>query len=255
MAAAQAAGRDSGAAFARASQPGSVSGAGPRGRTGLYIALAFVGLLVLGALLFVGVSMVMRPELLADGHSSQSSVAPSSAPVPVVQTTTPVEVLGGGPDTAAGDGDENEGSTGAATNSDEASGEGTSDPEEGVSVALNSTPAGAMVECDGALIGNTPLEFFLPPSTAEATLTLTLAGYRDSTVRVTPDSPASIQIELARSSSSASGSASGSSGSSGRRARQEPDPASAESAGPMTEEPAMVERPHTYAPDVVDPWE
>jgi hypothetical protein len=84
----------------------------------------------------------------------------------------------------------------------------TTPVEARASVQITSVPEGAMVQLNGASIGNTPLDFWLPSDQPQARLIITLVHHEDAVVLVTPTSPATIGVQLrARSSSSRSGTA------------------------------------------------
>ncbi|MBK7776653.1 MAG: serine/threonine protein kinase [Sandaracinaceae bacterium] len=113
-------------------------------------------------------------------------------------------------------------------------------------ILILTDPTGAMVEHDGALIGNTPLEFPRPDSSASTELAISLSGYEDARVSVSTHSPDRIEVSL-------SGDASRGRRGSASNTRPTATPSAATPA-PVT--PAPVPVPAAVrAPDVVDPWD
>jgi hypothetical protein len=67
-----------------------------------------------------------------------------------------------------------------------------------IEFSVESTPAGAQVLLDGAMLGKTPFHGTLPRQARNATLVLRLAGYLDHSVVVHPDKPITERLELVR---------------------------------------------------------
>ncbi|NOY94756.1 MAG: protein kinase [Deltaproteobacteria bacterium] len=119
-------------------------------------------------------------------------------------------------------------------------------PEAAPRVHLESHPAGASVYEDDVLLGNAPVD--LPVPTASRLLTLRLSGHADAQVRLSPDGPSSIVVELTSSR------------------RPHPQRANAQTVQPGVEvmAPAMRPAPHmrprprhhptVQSTEVVDPW-
>ena len=71
----------------------------------------------------------------------------------------------------------------------------THDEPELASVRIDSTPSGATLVMDGAIVGSTPAQF-PRPSAGARTLELRLDGYGRESVRVAADSPAELNVVL-----------------------------------------------------------
>ncbi len=115
--------------------------------------------------------------------------------------------------------------------------------EETVRVQIASTPSGAEVHNDGALLGRTPFEIDRPKRAEQALdLVLKMSGYKDLPVRVSPYTQEKLTVTLERKR-----------GGVAPAARPTPPPATNKPAEPPKQEEPR--RPRTRpSTEVLDPW-
>ncbi|MEZ4324656.1 MAG: protein kinase [Polyangiales bacterium] len=216
--------------------------------------MAWVGasVVALGLLATLGVVALrtLGPEAQAASRGASESMVPTSGSPGAPDAPAPESAPPGGASVAALPAPTPNAAPGADANAGSTANTPAPAGASAHVVQIHSDPPGAMVEQDGALIGNTPLPFHLPSGHVEARLTLTLAGHRSAVVAVSGNSPERIDVTLAPSS--------GSSSSRSSRHGEAASPASA----PSAQAPAPSPPPTSPAPrpspavsvDVVDPW-
>ncbi|MFW5925429.1 MAG: protein kinase domain-containing protein [Myxococcota bacterium] len=117
--------------------------------------------------------------------------------------------LAGGDDPAPGGGADSPALAGEAATPDAPAGEDRSEvglppgkepPEEMTLVEINSDPPGAEAFVDGTMIGNTPVRLPRPEAGRQHEVVVKRSGYRNGEVRLTTDSPESVDVDLERES-------------------------------------------------------
>ena len=206
-------------------------------RTGTWIVVGVIMvLLLLGGVGGAAVAIMQPREgesrsAVAEVPRVTSGIAPGAAPAP---TPPPALPANGGVPTAA------------APPADEVVIEAPR-----AMITITTVPPGAMVEHEGALIGNTPLNFPRPDSGDSTALTVTLEGYEEARVAVSMHSPESIELQLEEEARS-------------RRSGSRPDGRRSSGSSSTTPEAVTPTPPPTTPPpnmrgpqvtDVVDPWD
>jgi hypothetical protein len=102
-------------------------------------------------------------------------------------------------------------------------------------VRIDSTPTGATLVMDGAIVGSTPAQFPRPASGVRV-LELRLDGYGRESVRVAADSPAELKVVLKK------------------RASERPAPPKKNTAAKTEPKPKAEPSKKIRPSEVVDPW-
>ena len=208
-------------------------------------------LLLAGVVALLGVGALVGGVAAFLQHQDDTTSPPIAAPVnpslsmPAVPITTPIQAGGATPPANAANA---AGNGAAATGSGETETVVQAPP---TLIRIDSEPSGAMVEQDGVLIGNTPLEMPRPTGSESVGVELSLDGREPTRVRLSAHSPAEIRVQLHGAAPAPT-----------RRTRHSRHRPTGTSSTSSTATPPMTEAPPPPPPprmrqsstDVVDPW-
>jgi eukaryotic-like serine/threonine-protein kinase len=202
--------------------------------TGLFIGAALVALLVVGGGIFAFAGGSDTPAPVVTPEPTPATPATPAVPEPPKTEPTPAAMA---PEPVP---------SGVSTPEPTPP---TVEEEPVVHVKIASTPEGAEVFADGALLGQTPFDLERPKKGEPGLdLTLKLSGYKDQAVRVTAYTQEKLSVGLDKKRSSSS-----SSNSTPTPPKVTPPPPAAKPEPTKTEEPPRRQRARPST-EVLDPW-